>query len=132
MLGVSLSVFLDAQPIPVHVCSLSFASQSLKRLRDVTHVAQNQGHLVAQTAADIIADMVTWGAPQIFIEVGSKIIIVRGRRPGRNLVRLNRPINTSPAATTNGLSTISGFCITATSEIVATSYALGASPFPSN
>ena len=84
MRGESLSVFLDAQPIPANVCSLSFASQSLKRLRDVTHVAQNQGHLVTQTAADIIVDMVTLGAPQIFIEVGSKIIIVRGGRPGEN------------------------------------------------
>ena len=58
MRGESLSVFLDAQPIPAHVCSLSFASQSLRRLRDVTHAAQNQDHLVTQMAADIIADMV--------------------------------------------------------------------------
>ena len=82
MLGESLSEFLDAQPIPASVCSLSFASQSLRRLRDVTHAAQNQGHLVAQTAADIIADMVRRGALQSFIEIGGKIIIVRGRRPG--------------------------------------------------
>jgi catechol 2,3-dioxygenase-like lactoylglutathione lyase family enzyme len=34
--------------------------------------------------ADITANTVARGAPQIFMEVGGKIIIIRGRRPGED------------------------------------------------
>lgn len=34
--------------------------------------------------AEVTADTMARGAPQIFLEVGGKIIIVRGKRPGEN------------------------------------------------
>ena len=39
---------------------------------------------VAMLGAEITADTVARGAPQIFLEVGGKIIIVRGQRPGED------------------------------------------------
>ena len=35
--------------------------------------------------AEVTADTMARGAPQIFLEVGGKIIIVRGKRPNENL-----------------------------------------------
>jgi hypothetical protein len=32
--------------------------------------------------ADIVADTVARGAPQIFLELGGKTLIIRGQRPG--------------------------------------------------
>ncbi len=37
---------------------------------------------VQMLGADIVADTVARGAPQIFIEIGGKTIIIRGQRPG--------------------------------------------------
>ena len=39
---------------------------------------------VEMLGADITADTVARGAAQIFMEVGGKIIIIRGRRPGED------------------------------------------------
>ena len=39
---------------------------------------------VEMLGAEITADTVARGAPQIFMEVGGKIIIIRGRRPGED------------------------------------------------
>ena len=39
---------------------------------------------VEMLGAEITADTMARGAPQIFLDVGGKIIIVRGKRPGEN------------------------------------------------
>ena len=118
MLSALFSVLLDIQHIPAHVWSLPFASQSLKRLHDATYGAQNQGHLATQTAADIIPGMVTRGAPQTFIEVGSKIIIIRNGSPVENLTPVE-PAHEYYYSSQNewGIDHF-GFCITTTSELL--------------
>src|SRR5205809_1045808 len=37
---------------------------------------------VQMFGADIVADTVARGAPQIFLEIGGKTLIIRGQRPG--------------------------------------------------
>ena len=37
---------------------------------------------VRMFGADIVADTVARGAPQIFLEMGGKTLIIRGQRPG--------------------------------------------------
>ena len=39
---------------------------------------------VEMLGAEVMADTVARGAPQIFLEIGGKIVIVRGKRPGEN------------------------------------------------
>ena len=46
---------------------------------------------VAMFGATIVKDMIARGAPQIFVELGGMIILIRGRRPGENPVA-PRPI----------------------------------------
>ncbi len=46
---------------------------------------------VAMFGATIVKDTIARGAPQIFVELGGMIILIRGRRPGENPVA-PRPI----------------------------------------
>jgi catechol 2,3-dioxygenase-like lactoylglutathione lyase family enzyme len=39
---------------------------------------------VQMFGADIVADTVSRGAPQIFMEIGGKTIVIRGQRPGED------------------------------------------------
>lgn len=56
---------------------------------DHVHIISETPHESAQwyvdvLGADLTADTVARGAPQIFLELGSAILIVRGRRPGED------------------------------------------------
>ena len=50
---------------------------------------------VEMLGAEVTADTVARGAPQIFLEIGGKIVIVRGKRPGENPVPA-KPIRQYP------------------------------------
>ncbi|MCH9671787.1 MAG: VOC family protein [Gammaproteobacteria bacterium] len=54
---------------------------------DHVHIVSKHPHEAAKwyvdmLGADLVADTVARGAPQIFMELGGKTIIIRGKRPG--------------------------------------------------
>ena len=62
---------------------------------DHVHIISRDPHASAKWYVDmfgakIAADTVARGAPQIFVELGGKTILIRGRRPGED------PIDTRP------------------------------------
>jgi lactoylglutathione lyase len=46
------------------------------------HPKESAHWYVQMLGANIVADMVASGAPQIFLELGGKTLIIRGQRPG--------------------------------------------------
>lgn len=80
---------------------------------DHVHIISETPHASARWyvdmfGAEITADTVSRGAPQIFVSLGGMNIIVRGKRPGEEPAKPRpiRPYNDN-RATTNGAPTIS-------------------------
>ena len=46
------------------------------------HPKESADWYVQMFGADIVADTVARGAPQIFLDLGGKTLIIRGQRPG--------------------------------------------------
>ncbi len=56
---------------------------------DHIHIISPQPHAAANWyvemfGADIVADTIARGAPQIFMELGGKTLVIRGQRPGED------------------------------------------------
>ena len=102
-------------------------------------------HIISQTphdaanwyvqmfGAEIVADKVAYGAPQIFLELGGKTLVIRGHREGETPVpaRPIQPLRAFPATTPGGPITLAS-CITATCAPSTTSCVRKACSFPWN